>query len=67
MVIVETIYDQAGRPLGKIREDIFNAVVTLIPADGSQRLANRKWRSSNACRKAVLNLYRALKTESPPI
>jgi hypothetical protein len=58
VILLETLYDHAGEPLEKIREDILNAEVTFIPADGNKRLASRKWRNLNACRKAVLNHYR---------
>jgi hypothetical protein len=61
VILTETLFDSAGKPLGKIREDRLNAEVTFIPADGNKRLAVRKWRNSNACRKAVLNLYRGMK------
>ena len=63
MFVTETIFGQNGQPLGKLREDIFNAVVTFIPADGSKRLAGRKWKSVNACQKAVTKYYT---NESPP-
>jgi len=58
VLITETLYGANGEPLGKVHEDLLNGLVTFEPKDGNPRLAGRKWRNSNACRKAVLNLYR---------
>jgi len=57
VVIVETLFID-GEPAGQIREDLLNGWVTFEPKDGNKRLAGRKWRNSNACRKAVLIHYR---------
>ena len=63
MVLTETLYGANGEPLGKVREDLLNGLVTFEPKDGNKRLAGRKWRTSNACRKAVLKTYRGKQIE----
>ena len=57
MKIEITLFDNAGKPLGKAIEDAQSRKVQFIPLDADQPLPTL-WLSVEACREAILQQVR---------
>ena len=61
MILSETLF-LSDQPLGKLIEDTNTRRVRFQPVAGHTRLARRKWRNVNVCRRAVLKTCQQEKT-----